>query len=337
MTGQRRFTLRLVLFLCMSGALLVWALHALGAFSFVPLLTVETLFEDATGLLPGSVVTLSGVQIGQVSSIDLTEDFTAVITFTVERRLPLTRNLEARLVSRSLLGEKAIALTPRSGDARPLADGDRIPSSGRDPDLLWLASHAGDSLASLEEAMQGLRELTGTLADLRGELGTAELRKDLEAVGDLARRGTAFLDTHDTDVGEALRATRAGASSLTEVSNQAKATLQRLDGTLKELDAQAAATELRALTTELRETAGLLRQSLGEEGSLGGGLRQATQGAGEFFAEATSLAARLKELADKAGTSLGKVEQVAENLRRLDLRELRKILQDEGVRVILLD
>ena len=110
MTGKGPFTWRLIGFLALALGLLAWTLSALGAFSYARGIHVSATFADASGLLVGSQVLVSGVPVGKVTSISLDERQQARVEMVIDEKVAISRDVEAVLRARSLLGEKVIAL-----------------------------------------------------------------------------------------------------------------------------------------------------------------------------------------------------------------------------------
>ncbi|WP_040338565.1 MCE family protein [Candidatus Blastococcus massiliensis] len=75
--------------------------------------TVEVEFLDVLDLVPQSGVRVADVPVGRVDSIELDEeDWTAVVTITVNRDVELPANAVAAIQQTSLLGEKFVELAP---------------------------------------------------------------------------------------------------------------------------------------------------------------------------------------------------------------------------------
>jgi len=99
-----------------------------GVFDAVP--TAETYrirvhFDESGGLLPGRDVTLRGVPVGTVSSVDLTEDGVAAVA-EIDSRARIPAGGEIRVAGLSLAGEQYLDLRPDSDDGPYLEDGAEI-------------------------------------------------------------------------------------------------------------------------------------------------------------------------------------------------------------------
>jgi len=97
--------------------------------------TYRALFTDATGLRAGFDVRASGVAVGTVKEVELTDDG-ALATFTVPDYVPMTESTEARIRYANLTGDRYLDLTPgERPNAEQLEDGDTIPVSRTLPAL----------------------------------------------------------------------------------------------------------------------------------------------------------------------------------------------------------
>jgi len=112
------------LVLCVAGIFVVYAFTATEA-STPRGYEILARFDRADGLKRGSDVTLSGIKVGTVTSLELDKDFNAVVRMSIRREVKLPADTFARIVSESLLGGMVILLEP-GGSNQFLADGSRI-------------------------------------------------------------------------------------------------------------------------------------------------------------------------------------------------------------------
>lgn len=82
-------------------------------------------FDSVDGLVEGSAVKINGVIVGSIQSIKLENNFSAIVTFTVNNDIRLPKDTEAAIVSESLLGGKVLSVAPGNDEAF-LAEGDII-------------------------------------------------------------------------------------------------------------------------------------------------------------------------------------------------------------------
>jgi phospholipid/cholesterol/gamma-HCH transport system substrate-binding protein len=88
---------------------------------------VEVPFTEATQLAQESDVRISGVSVGKVKRIDLSDSGEAVATLEIEAPYaPIPSDSRAILRQKTLLGETYVELTPGSDTAPTLAEGDEL-------------------------------------------------------------------------------------------------------------------------------------------------------------------------------------------------------------------
>ncbi|RHW28524.1 MCE family protein [Nocardioides immobilis] len=89
---------------------------------------VVAVFEDASPLVPGNVVKAAGVDVGEVTDVEL-EDGAAQVTMRLDARvLPLHEDATATITTQDLLGERFVRLDRGSPDAPALATPMVIPA-----------------------------------------------------------------------------------------------------------------------------------------------------------------------------------------------------------------
>jgi virulence factor Mce-like protein len=156
--------------------------------------TVEVEFLDVLDLVPQSAVRVADVPVGRVESIELADDWTALVTISVNGDVVLPANAVAAIQQSSLLGEKYVELA-RPGNEEPegaLGDGDRITLDRTNrnvevEELLGALSLVlnGGGLAQLQtinrelgEALEGREsEIRDTLSQLDTFIGGLDAQK----------------------------------------------------------------------------------------------------------------------------------------------------------------
>ncbi|WP_113963463.1 MCE family protein [Mycobacterium shimoidei] len=162
----------------------------------------EAYFADAGGITPGNDVYVSGIKVGQVKSVALAGE-TAKVSFTVDRRIRVGSQSLAAIRTDTILGQRALAVTPAGGGTAttiplnrtttPYALGSALGDLGR---------NAGDlDKAQFEKSLQ---VITDALHD-----ATPQLRGALDGITSLSRT----LNRRD----EALESLLAHAKSVTAV------------------------------------------------------------------------------------------------------------------------
>ncbi len=87
---------------------------------------VKAYIEDASGLMEGTRVWVSGVTVGRVRKVSLSEG-KALLIMEISSEVPLYRNAVLKKRSLSMLGNAVVALDPGSPQAVPLKEGEPIP------------------------------------------------------------------------------------------------------------------------------------------------------------------------------------------------------------------
>ena len=164
--------------------------------------TVEIEFLDVLDLVPQSGVRVADVPVGRVEDIELDEeDWTAVVTITVNRDVELPENAVAAIQQSSLLGEKYVELAP-PGNEEPqgrLGDDDRITLDRTNRNV-----EVEELLGALSLVLNG-----GGLAQLQTinrELGDALEGREEEIQATLRQLDTFIggLDEHKAEINRAL-------------------------------------------------------------------------------------------------------------------------------------
>jgi phospholipid/cholesterol/gamma-HCH transport system substrate-binding protein len=97
--------------------------------------TYKAEFTDVTSLLPGDDVRIAGVRVGQVKQIKVYHQRYALVTFDVQRSVPVRVSTLAQVRYRNLVGQRYIELSEGPGPDQRLAAGSTIPLSRTQPAL----------------------------------------------------------------------------------------------------------------------------------------------------------------------------------------------------------
>jgi phospholipid/cholesterol/gamma-HCH transport system substrate-binding protein len=82
-------------------------------------------FDEIGGLKARAPVVISGVRVGQVSSIGLSDDYRARVTLDLDPRLELPVDTSASIVTSGVLGDRYVSLQP-GGEEELLKPGGEI-------------------------------------------------------------------------------------------------------------------------------------------------------------------------------------------------------------------
>ncbi|MBJ7339258.1 MCE family protein [Mycolicibacterium sp.] len=244
-------------------------------------------FAEAGGIKPGSEVRVSGLQVGQVSDVELQGD-KVLVDFTVKDDVPLGDRTEAAIKTETVLGTKMLEITPRgdgSLDATipldrttspydlPTALGDLTTAiSGLDTtqlsaSLTTLADTFRDTPPDLKVALEGVARFSDTLngrdAQLRNLLANANkvtgvLGKRSDQIATLVVNTNSLLaellsqrDSVDALMNNLSAVSRQISGLVADNRTQLKPAVDKLNGVLSILDNHKA---------ELQKTLSLLRR-----------------------------------------------------------------------------
>jgi phospholipid/cholesterol/gamma-HCH transport system substrate-binding protein len=120
--------LKLGIFTLLTATVTILLASNIGNFAlFRARYSIQAAFNDATGVLAGDPVTLSGVKIGKVSSTKV-ERGIAIVGLSIDRGVKLPRSTHIEIRYRNLLGLRVVNLDPGAGTAPYLAPNDRVPA-----------------------------------------------------------------------------------------------------------------------------------------------------------------------------------------------------------------
>lgn len=140
---------------------------------------VYALFDDASGLITKSRVTIAGIGVGRIESIRL-EGAQARIDIMMDPEVALYEDASVRRVSASLLGEYLLAIRPGLPEGRRLADGDQILAVEETPAMGDIMEDVGAIASSVRAVAAQLERSFGT--DEAGQQMADALRNLSEAL-----------------------------------------------------------------------------------------------------------------------------------------------------------
>ncbi len=190
-TSPKRIEPLVGFFLFVGLALLGILIMQFGRFAdrFQGVYTVTVSFNDASGLIKGSQVRLSGAKVGQVvEEPALTADGKIEVDLVIRKDTPkIDRNSVFQIGSLSILGDKAIMITPPGTPAEKageyIMDGDFIvgaEAGGLEALQTGAAQIATDAATLISRGKTTLAKVDGALDDLRSV--SAQLGESLERI-----------------------------------------------------------------------------------------------------------------------------------------------------------
>ena len=206
------------LLLVASLAVLAWFTMASGSLfgKSVEMRELMAVFTDVGGVKEGSLVKMAGVDVGNVSRIDLQPNGTAILRFNVRKSVALPADVSAQITSSGLIGERFVGLVPGAlgvqGDGGLLAD-----------DVKQLpALDTLDPTNISTDFAEMARDMKGMIARLNTVLGDPENGEKLQKIVDGISKFSENLGSSGGDLNETMREFGAAAHNLAEISNRLK-------------------------------------------------------------------------------------------------------------------
>lgn len=172
----RRFRVGLVVVIALFATMIGIFMVGQRANLFRKKFPYSTHFESASGLVPGNVVTLNGVVVGNVLEVNLSgdpADRTVRVNYDVVRRAGpmLRKGTRASIKTRGLLGDKYIELAGGTAQEPEVPIGGEIPAAPG-AGIEKLLEGSGDLLTDLSAIAKSLKAILGRTEKGEGLLGS---------------------------------------------------------------------------------------------------------------------------------------------------------------------
>lgn len=217
---MRAITIKLALFSLVTTAMTVALASVIGNFGLLAQrYEVEALFEDATGLLKGDLVTVAGVEVGKVTEAQVQEGF-ALVTMKVDDSVSIPTDSRISIRYRNLIGQRVVLIQPGTSSSM-LKEGDRVPSTQTlgPLDLNKVFNNLRPLLATVEAA--DVNTISTALVE-----SFAKHKSDLDAVLRDTAVVTKELATRDTKIANLIADVDSVASSLADHQAELRALLE---------------------------------------------------------------------------------------------------------------
>lgn len=261
---NRRIKIQLAIFglvAIVAGSLMVFGYMRLPWLMFnAGHYTVRMELPHTGGLYKSGNVTYRGTEVGRVMAVNLTDSGVEAV-LSLQSDIAIPSDLDAEVHSQSAVGEQFIALVPRDAHARPLRDGDVIPSDRTSipPDINTLldATNAGlkaipndDLKTVIDESYTAVGGLGPEISRfVKGSTALAiDARENLDPLTALVDQSAPVLDSQ-SNTSDSIQA---WAANLATITKQLQANDEAVAGVLK--NGAPAAGEARALFERLQPT-----------------------------------------------------------------------------------
>ncbi len=153
---------------------------------------LKTKFSEVQGLFPGSVVSLAGLRVGNIKSIEMADDhkMNVILRISPEFSHRMTEGLLAEIKTQGALGDKYIYLKPGQVGGRALQSGEDIPVD--ETDFMRLLTDRQDGMA---RAVDLVKELHILVASLNQEGKTAKTMANMADASERLKSTLAKLDS----------------------------------------------------------------------------------------------------------------------------------------------
>lgn len=281
-----------------AGALVVlgWMALQVGAFAGMrDQVAVTVRFHDAAGVQVGAQVAVAGVPVGTVTGLVVDHDV-ALVSLGLDTDAHIRVDALAQVRSRSVLGEKYVALEPQARDTRLVADGDALQSGGEQTEIDEMVSTMGPLLEAVDP--EAISRLVDALS---------------QALADDPDRVTRMMANADA----VLANSAAASQELPVLVSEGRATLSAVRRSLGGVDERVA--QLGAVADRAD---GLLSDASG-----------AVEGLPSLVSEVESTVIDAHALVVTLNGSTASLDEILENLSGFDEREIRRLLREEGILV----
>lgn len=178
---EKNKTILIALSFIAALILFVWGVNFLKGKSLLRnQLTFYAIYDNSKGLLPGDIVTVNGMAIGNVNTLEFhpSQDGSIIVRFTVNKDIVIPEDTEVKLASH-LTG--SVNLDLKLGDSHiPAQSGDTLKSSF-DAGTMGMIT---EQIMPLKDKLETLMVSLNTLSNNINELLSPELKNDINRSAD---------------------------------------------------------------------------------------------------------------------------------------------------------
>lgn len=195
---------------------------------------IKAVFNNVNGLQLGNSVRYSGINVGTVTAIEMSNDTVIQVTMDIDDKIIsyINKDAVATITSDGLVGNKIISILPGKGNAPSVKEGDTLKSLNRlnTDNMLKTLSVTNENTAKITS---NLVKITEEITDGKGTVGM--LINDAEMAGDLK---------------EITRGLKESAASL----NQLVASLNRKDNIIGVINDEKTANSIKQIVKNLENS-----------------------------------------------------------------------------------
>lgn len=199
--------------------------------------TLHATFRDVAGLKVGSPVRMGGLDVGQVESITFGESdrdrlIHVYFTMIADQLQRVRSDSRVSIVSKGLLGDKALDITMGTAAGRALASGATIVSEESD-DMAGALRAASQAAVRVNTVLEDISRVTATLASPQTTADLQAALHDLSAITHQIAVGPG--PAHDMLTSEPMaRRIDATLASVQSTASRASSTMDSVDGLMRD-------------------------------------------------------------------------------------------------------
>lgn len=227
---------------------------------------VHALYDDVEGLVVGANVTISGMNVGKVRTIDFDENYDKIkVTFTLRDDLVFSNQSVAQLYEAGLIGGKAIAILPQyDSTVESVADHDVLPSEIK-PGLTELVNQ---QIAPLQDKIEGLLTSADSLFAGVSNVMNYETQNNIKATLEGLAASVNNINALSSSVNSILEANEKGFASTLNNLDNATQNLTQLTDSLNQMPLVSTVKNFEATSAQLKKIIDGLESGEGSAGQL---------------------------------------------------------------------
>ena len=227
---------------------------------------VHALYDDVEGLVVGANVTISGMNVGKVRTIDFDENYDKIkVTFTLRDDLLFSNQSVAQLYEAGLIGGKAIAILPQyDSTVEPVTDHDVLPSEIK-PGLTELVNQ---QIAPLQDKIEGLLTSADSLFAGVSNVMNYETQNNIKVTLEGLAATVNNINALSSSVNRILEANEKGFASTLNNLDNATQNLTQLTDSLNQMPLVSTVKNFEATSAQLKKIIDGLESGEGSAGQL---------------------------------------------------------------------
>lgn len=228
-------------------------------------------YKAAGGLQPSSTVQIKGINVGQVSAIELAGEKGVKVTISVKKRIGIPKGTVAVIASPDLLGGKIISLDLGSGPGEEPA-GSTLPSTPGSDMLDKVSTELTPRLEELKETIASFNVTLARINTMLNEENKNAIAATLQSLKNTSENLAHMSATFDKESSQITGIIR-NANSITSSFAKSNDTIQRIISNASRLTRQLADAPIQKTVADLEKTTaqlqGIMTKINNKEGSLG--------------------------------------------------------------------